>query len=204
MKLLKLLILFLRNSYGCLSYPYLTYRKLSNTKTDVQQTLFIFILIALYFLFAGLIRSGMKNPFILTLKFSSLIFSFLTGFVIIMLLFYLAAKLTKTDWVLRKVFILWSYSLWPTLIWFLVTSILYLLLPPPRSFSMLGKLYSLIFISFSLALLLWKFILYFLTLRFGLKFNFYQIGLSSLIIFPILSIYSVVMYRLGIFRIPFI
>lgn len=204
MKLLKSLILFLRNSYGCLSYPYLTYRRLSSTKTDVQQTLFIFLLVASYFLFAGLIRSGMKNPFILSLKFSSLIFSFLAGLLIIMSLFYLIAILNKSKWDGEKVFILWVYSLWPTLIWFLATSVLYLLLPPPRTFSIPGKLYSLIFISFSLALFLWKLILYFLTFRFGLKFNIYQIGLSSLIIFPILSIYAVVMYRLGIFRIPFI
>ena len=97
-----------------------------------------------------------------------------------------------------------AYSLIPTFIWFYTTSTLYYLLPPPRTASFLGKGFSLAFVSFSMTLLLWRVILLYLAVRFSTGATFYRI-LTSLALFSVWFIpFSYVMYRLEIFRIPFI
>ncbi len=203
-KVFRLFILFGRNSAGSLNQPYITYRKLSDEKTDAWQTVFIFLFCLVYFAFASLVRVGVRNPFLLTVKFNSLLLSAGVGFLLVILLLSLAAKIFGQSVTLKATFTLWSFSLLPTIIWFFVTSILYIILPPPRTLSIWGKAYSFLYIAFSLALLFWKLILYYLTLRFSLRIDMVRIFFISLIIFPSLFAYSLLMYKLGIFRIPFI
>lgn len=201
---LRSFIFFGRNLVGCFNSPYSTYRKLAVQKTDLSQTIFIPLLVILYFIFVATIRTGLKNPFLLTVKFNTLLFVSVLGFMMMMVLFYLGGKLVGGKGTLRQIYTLWIFSLLPTLGWFFVTSILYLILPPPRTVSFLGKFYSVVFITFSLALLLWKSILYYLTLRFSLKLDLLRIFGISVFVIPVVSAYSLIMYRLGIFRIPFL
>lgn len=201
---IKSFVLFSRNVIGCIQAPYATYRKLSSEKTDLRQTVFIPLLVVLYFIYVATLRTGLANPFLLTVKFNILIFASLSGFALMISLFYLGGKLTKGNGTLRQIYTLWVFSLIPTLTWFFASSILYILLPPPRTMSFLGKLYSVVFITFSLSVLLWKIILYYLTLRFSLKLDLWRILQISALVIPVVSVYTLLMYRWGAFRVPFI
>ena len=201
----KSLILFLRNSVGLVFKPYITYREISVSQKGYQQVFFIHFLVLIYFLASSVLKTGLRNPFLLTLKFNSLYFSAYIGFFLMIGLLYLCAKLIRLkDYSVNKLILLWSYSLWPTLCWFFFTSLLYLLLPPPRSLTYLGKTYSLLYLVSSLTILFWKIILYYLTLRFGLRLELFRILLLSSIIFPSIAVFSIIMYRLSIFKIPFL
>lgn len=197
-------ILFGRNFIGCVNSPYVTYRKLSGEKTDLGQTIFIPIFIILYFAFVSAIRGSLRNPYLLTMKFNLLIFASLSGFLIMLGLFYIVGKLVGGKGSLQQIYLLWIFSLIPTLVWFFVTSVLYLLFPPPRTLSFPGKLYSVVFIAFSIAVFLWKAILYYLTLRFSLKLDLWRIIQVSSVAIPAVLVYSLLMYRWGVFRIPFL
>jgi hypothetical protein len=197
-------IFFIRNIIGCVNKPYVTYRKLSEQKSGNGQIFYIFLLIIGYFSFASVVKTGLRNPFLLTVKFNLLLITFAIGFLISILIFYLCGSLFKSKFSPIKVVVLWSYSMLPTIIWFFVTSILYVMLPPPRTFSSLGKIYSISFISFSIGLLYWKVILYYLTLRFGLRLELQRIMIVSSVFIPVVIIYSLIAYNLGIYKIPFI
>jgi hypothetical protein len=191
------LVLVWRNFFRLALYPYVTMRKISQEK-DWYQVMIIFALVYIYFVFANIVRKKTLHPFIIsTSSLVSFIF-FIVTFFLLVGFFSLFGKQIKS-----LIFSL-AYGLLPTLIWFFTSSFLYLILPPPRSFSTLSKLFSLIFISFSIVLFFWKSILFYLSLRFSLKLNFYQI----LYVFCLLLIwfwpYSVVLYKLKVFRVPFI
>jgi hypothetical protein len=200
----KLFVYFLRNTVGCINKPYITYRKLAEDKTDGLQTIYIMFMVLGYFTFASLLRAGIRNPYLLTFKFNSLTLAFISGFLLSIAIFILMGKVLRGETKIRQVFVLWSYSLLPTVIWFFATSILYIVLPPPRTFSILGKISSIVFISFSIGLLFWKVILYYLTLRFGLRFDLKRIFYTTAIFLPVISLYTLITYKMGIFRIPFI
>lgn len=202
--LIHLSIVFGRNVVGCINSPYITYRKLSKDSTDIRQTLFFSILIVIYFSFASFLRLGLSSPFLLTLNLNILLFSGFIGFLGMILLIFILGLLFKRQGSLRSVYTLWSFSLLPTLTWFFFTSVMYVLLPPPRTPSFLGKIYSVFFIAFSLSLFIWKIILYYLTLRFSLRLDLFRAGAISAIIAPVIVVYSLIMYKLGVFRIPFI
>lgn len=204
LKILRLFILFGRNAVGCINKPYITYRKLAAEKSDPKQTIFIYVFVLAYFIFAALIRSGFRNPYILTVKFNSLVLGGFLGFLAIIALFVVLGKILSGKANLTSLFILWSYSLLPTLTWFSATSVLYLLLPPPRTLAIWGKAYSIFFVTFSLAVLFWKLILYYLTLRFGLRFGMGKIIITSIFTVSFIGFYSILMYQYRIFRIPFI
>jgi len=53
-------------------------------------------------------------------------------------------------------------------------------------------------------LFFWKIILSYLALRFGMKLDLMRIFGILVVSLPILGVYSFGMYRLGIFRVPFL
>lgn len=203
LQLLRTAILFVRNAYNCFNSPYMTYRKLSQERI-FGQTVFIILLVFFYFLFISVVRNGLSNPFLLTVKFNSLILSATVGFLGVIVLLFILGRLFGGKGRIGGVYNLWAFSLLPTLVWFFITSLLYLTLPPPRTLSFWGKFYSVVFAAFSLSVFIWKGILYYLTLRFALKLDLWRILLVTTVLLPILAVFSVGMYRIGIFRIPFI
>lgn len=203
-QILRASILFCRNTVGCINNPYVTYRKLADEKTEWGSTIYILLFSAGYFLFASLVRTGLRNPFLLTIQFNTLLLGGLLGFLFFVLSLFLLGRLVGSTGSLKSLCILWAYSLLPTLMWFFTTSFLYILLPPPRTVSFLGKLYSVLFFSFSLALFLWKVILYYLTLRFGLRIDLPRIMFVSVAVVLEVVGFALIMYRLAIFRIPFL
>ena len=198
------LMLFIRSAVGSIQTPYETYRRLAKGE-HLLQAAPIFLISFAYFGWSSLVHHGVTaNPYLLTVSFSKLVFGFLGGFGMIILSLILIGKLVGGVGDLRKVFLPLSYSLLPTIIWFFATSIMSLVFPPPRTISFPGQLFSFIFLSFSLFLFFWKSILYYLTLRFSMRLDMGKIFTASLILFPLGALYALVMYRMGIFRVPFI
>lgn len=202
MKWLALFIRFGKNVWGITQKPYQTYRTLG--QSDPYELLILFAVIGLYFFLVSPLKLHTLHPFLLTVNTSRLFTTAMATYLGICLFFLILGKLCKSGVSLRGVLLSWGYSLVPTLLWFLTTSFFYVILPPPRHETWLGRSFSLLFITFSLALFFWKGLLYYLTLRFALKFDLKKIIVVSAIFFPLLALYSLFMYRLGIFRVPFV
>ncbi len=200
----RLLFFFTKNLIGCFNTPYLTYRKLLGEKSGIYQTGFIFILVISYFIFASALRVGIHSPLLLTLRLNLLLLSAAIGFIAMLFVIFILGKTIGSSGRFIDVYKLWSFTLIPTIVWFFTTSLLYIIIPPPRTLSFLGKLFSVVFIAFSVSVFLWKAILYYLTLRFALRLDLIRIGFMTVVILPLLVVYSVLMYKLGIFRVPFI
>lgn len=203
LKILKLFILFTKNLALVINAPYVAFRKLGKGE-DVGQTGFIFAIALLYFAFASLIRQGLSNPYLLTLEFNKLVFFSSINFLLSIVLLYQVGKMFGGKGTISSIFLSWSYTLLPTITWFFITSLMYIFLPPPRTLSTPGKLFSIAFIAISLTLLFWKLVLYYLTLRFSFKLDLLRIIGVSIVLAPFICIYGIGMYRLGVFRIPFI
>lgn len=178
--------------------PYKTMRRISE-ETDFMQIVIIFILIFAYFFSANTFREYDYEPGVLFL---------LTFFhyAATVLFFYMAAVVMQKErtYTFQSFLFTFAYALIPTIIWFSITSWLYAILPPPRTFSLLGKSFSLMYISFSIAVLAWKVILEYLAIRFSTKFSFYSIVYSILFYLVAVIPYSLFMYSLRFFRIPFL
>lgn len=171
---------------GITTRPYETYRRMVG-RASSWEVVYLMALLALYCVTA---RIG--------------IFPVLLTYVVAVSLFWTVGRWMGARGTWEGLFVGWGYTLIPTLVWFWVTSLLYILLPPPRTTSMQGMVFSGIYLLFCATLLFWKIVLSYLALRFGLKLDLAKILLVSGVVLPILGIYSIVMYRFGVFRIPFI
>lgn len=184
---------------GLIFNPYRTMRKISVEK-DYYQPVFIIGIIFIYFKFIYYLRDKIYPA-------TLIYFLFIINVLLTVIFFYLLSKLfskNKKEISFSSFIFTFSYSLLPTIIWFLSTSILFIFLPPPRTFSILGKGFSIFFVAYSLSLLIWKLILGYLAIRFSSKQNFFKI-LTMIIYYLIWFIpYSVFLYQFKLFRIPFI
>lgn len=201
---LSLLGAFGRSFIGIIQTPYVTYRNISQ-KEDLRMIPFIIIFVGLYLALAGLARGGLgHSPLFLTKSFIKISSGIILTYIFATLTMGVLGKYMKGDVKWSRLGVLWAWTLIPTSIWFTVSSLFFILLPPPRTPSLWGQLASALFLSLSLGILMWKGVLYYLTLRFGLRIDMSKIIAISLGFFPIMAIYSVFLYRLGVFRIPFI
>lgn len=194
-------VIVIKRFFLLIFYPYKTMRKISLEK-DYYQLLIITGLIFLYFKFIYFLRD---KTYPATLVFLFFLFNFL----LTVSFFYLLNKFFSSNQNKKEIsfssFIFtFSYSLFPTLIWFLSTSFLYIVLPPPRTFSILGQGFSIFFIAYSLSLLVWKLILVYLAIRFSSKQNFFRIFYMIILYLTWFLPYSVLLYYFYFFRIPFI
>lgn len=189
-------LIVVRRFFLLIFYPYKTMRKISFEK-DYYQVFIIFFVSFLYFKFAYFLRD---EPFPATIIF----LAFCVNFLLTSLFFYGLGKIFDRTAQFSSFIFTLSYSLIPTLLWFLCTSFLYVLLPPPRTFSLRGELFSVVFITISISLLAWKLILIYLALRFSSKQNFYRIIFMMVLYLVWFIPYSLLLYYLRLFRIPFI
>lgn len=194
--ILSSLLLVVKRFFFLVVSPYKTMRKIS-LENDYWQIALIFLLVFLYFKFIYYIR-----PHFYPATFIFLVFLF--NFFLTILFFYLLSLWINKDTKLSSFIFTFAYSLFPTFIWFIVNSFLYLFLPPPRTFSILGKLFSVFFITFSISLLFWKANLVYLSIRFSSKLNFYWIIYCLILYLCFFIPYSIFLYYLKIFRVPFI
>lgn len=193
---------FFRNTWGSVHSPYATYRALH--KEDPYQLFIVFFLTGLYFFLISPIRLHTLHPFLLTINASRLFTLSLAAYLGICGFLWGVGRVFKKSPELRAILLSWGYSLVPTLLWFFTTSLFYVVLPPPRYETWPGRMFSILYLAFSLSLFLWKGMLYYLTLRFTLKLDLQRIIVVSCVFFPLLLVYSWGMYQLGIFRVPFV
>src|SRR3989338_5197974 len=222
--ILSSLILVARNFLFLIISPYKTMRRIAK-ETDFGQLVIIFCLAVAYFYYAQTVRQRAFHPLLASPSIAASLGMFGVTFILITKFFYYVSqrmsimdgadehakgnktyKANKTNVSIQyKPFVFtFAYSLLPTFIWFYATSTLYYLLPPPRTTSFLGKGFSMVFIVFSVSLLLWRIVLLYLSIRFSTKASFYRIALSMALFTLWFLPYCYAMYKLEIFRIPFI
>ncbi len=194
---------FIKNVIGLVTRPYETCRRIVD-RGRMGELVYVAILLSVYFAFASVVKVAAFRPFLLSRQFIVLAAATGTTYIFAVALFWVAGKLIRADGKLKGLAVLWGYSLLATLTWFLATSILYVVLPPPRTTSLAGILFSILFLIFSATLFFWKATIAYLTLRFGLRLKLGKILLVFTLTLPVLGAYSYGMYRMGIFRIPFI
>ncbi len=195
---------FIRHLIGVTIQPYQTYRELTKVIYPIE-TVFIGFLILAYIGIASLLRKGLDvGPLFLSLYAGKVFWGILFTFIFAWGSLYFVGKLVGGKGTPQSLFLPWAYSLMPTILWFLLTSFFYFILPPPRTEATTGKLFTAIFITLSIGLFYWKGMLYYFTLRLGHKLDLKKIILVSAIVFPLGFIYSLFTYKLGLFRIPFI
>ncbi len=196
-------ISFGRNFLGIITRPYETYRRIVERGT-LWEIVYIAGMLALYFALASLVKTPSFRPFLLTKQFVLLVGGAGSGFLMMVALLWMASRVVGGEGRVRKLGIAWAYTLVPTTIWFLITSLLYVILPPPRTTSALGVTFSILFLIFSVTIFWWKVTLAYLTLRFAMKLDLARIAIVVALTAPVLVIYAVGMYRLGIFKVPFL
>ncbi|HCM37448.1 MAG: hypothetical protein UV61_C0010G0017 [Candidatus Gottesmanbacteria bacterium GW2011_GWB1_43_11] len=202
LRLLKLNTRFWRNVWGSIHAPYATYRSL--VADDPEQLLVLVGLMAIYFFLVSPLKFRTFHPFLLTINASRLFTTALTTYLGVCFFFLSLGWVLGRKANLRGVMLAWGFTLVPTLTWFFTTSMFYVVLPPPRHETLPGIIFSLLFITFSISLLFWKGLLYYLTLRFALKLDLWRIIGVSIVFFPGLFLFSLWMYAWGIFRVPFV
>lgn len=194
---------FGRHTLGIIFRPYETYRRLIADKNP-WQIVGIFALVFCYFAVAAIVKTAAFRPFLLTKQFLALSFWAVATYLFMVSLLHLAGRLLGAENNFRGIAVGWGYSLWPTLLWFLATSLLYVFLPPPRTTSVAGVAFSLVYLVFSATLFFWKIMLSYLTLRFALRLSLFRILGIAAISLPVVGLYSLLLYKLGIYRIPFL
>ncbi len=177
--------------------PYKTMRRIAVSETDTLQLLVIAALAGVYFLFSYQVKEFPGTPLVsfgVFLVNISVTIAFLYGF---------SRAIEKTAGLRSYIFTV-AYTMFPTLTWFFANSIFFVLLPPPRTLSIPGKVFSIFFIAFSLSLLAWKLILFYLAIRFSSGMRFTRILYIILLYLCLVIPYSILLYHLRISRIPFI
>lgn len=192
------LILSLANVFRLIVAPYKTLRTIS-TNEDLGQVYVIFGAIFGYLYLAHFFREYPYEPMIL---FIMIFFNYAATIIF----FYLMSMAFQVK---RHIAILpflntFAYSLIPTLVWFAVNTAFYVILPPPRHTTFLGTTFSIVFISFSVVMLMWKILLMYVSLRFSTKLPFFRLLYTLLIYIAIIIPYSIALYSFGFFRIPFL
>jgi len=196
-------IAFSRHVVGIILKPYQTYRAVAE-RGKWGELFYILIVILVYFAMSSIVKTASFRPFLLTKQFITLSAGALAGYLFIVGIMGGIGKLWKKGKSAEGLAVAWGYTIIPTALWFFTTSLLYVILPPPRTESFLGVAFSLVYLVISAVLLFWKAELYYLTLRFGLQLDLSKIiGVTTLLI-PVLVVYSLFMYKLGIFRVPFL
>ena len=185
-------VLFIRRSIGLILTPYATMRKIS-LESSWGELIWIFLLTITYFLITNTVRFwingllGALGLFVVSILFLSSL---------------PAGGIFRER--LSRMFITWTYTLLPTLIWFYTTLLFYFLIPPPRTISLLGKSFSIFYIALSVSLLLWKLILVYLSIRFSLRVHLYRVIYYMLIYLALSIPLWIFLYNSGISRIPFV
>ncbi len=195
-RILSSCVVFARRVFLLITQPYQTMRKISFSY-DTNQLAIILLFCFCYFLFSSQIRGNALYGVVLFFFFLLLLIG-TTQF------FYWFGKQFEVGISYRVVLFTYCYTLIPTLFWFLTNAILYVILPPPRTVSLLGKGFSLVYTTYSVSLLIWKVLLVYFSIRFSARLGVYRIIYLMILYLLMLVPISVLMYQLRIFRIPFI
>ncbi len=189
-------IIVLRRVLSLVYDPYRTMRKIAAEEDDLQIAV-IFLIIFFYYLLVPSLKPEISEPVI---QFSIVLFNYIFTVVFI----YFFGRILSRQVNVRGLLYLASYALIPTIVWFYLTSGLFFLLPPPRTLSVAGQTFSVVYITISISLLAWKVLLWYLMIRFSTKLQFYEIVFITILYLAVVVPYSFYMYQFGLFRIPFL
>lgn len=225
--LMKISYEIVKNLYGTVMHPYLTWKKILRDE-GWGAALVLMVIFMSYFGIREPVRWGnvrWNGLFIESVTVEKVRFlvevSGLRVLAVVISYVLIVALMSGAGWILlvqytdsehrfgfmkffNRVFRVWIYSYLPTFLWFVMTAGLFALLPPPRQTTFLGLLFSVIFLAASAALLIWKGVLYYLTLRLGVGLNSKQIFAVSVVLTPVVVMYSGLLYRWGVFKFPFL
>ncbi len=188
---------------GLFMRPYETYRRITE-RGRAGELVFIAILLGGYFALASLVKTAAFRPYLLTRQFVLLSAGSVVSFFAVVAALWIVGTLVGGKGKFVPFIVAWGYTLVPTVLWFFATSVLYVVLPPPRTTSVQGIVFSILYLVFSTTLLFWKIILAYLTLRFGMKLDLAKIIKVLIFVLPLFVVYSLIMYKMGIFKVPFI
>lgn len=192
-----------RTVVGLMLRPYETYRRIID-RGRIGELGYIALISALYFMLASMVKVAAFRPFLLSRQFMLLAFGAASCYVVAVGALLMASRMIHVKVRLPSLALAWGYTLLPTVMWFFMTSLLYVILPPPRTTSAMGVMFSVLFLICSATLLWWKIMLAYLTIRFTMKIDFSRILIVSMIVIPLITIYSILMYQWGIFKVPFV
>lgn len=194
---------FFRHFVGIIISPYETYRDIEK-RGRTAEMVYIGLLVGLYFSLSSVVKIASFHPLLLSRYALVLFVSALTGFGLIVLTLTVAGRLLGRQVNMGRISLLWAYTLIPTVIWFLFTSLLYVAIPPPRTTQITGVLLSIVYLVVSAMIFWWKLTLSYLTLRFGLKIDFRKIFFVALVTLPVIFLWTYAMYTFGVFKVPFL
>jgi len=188
---------------GLFIAPYETSRRIA-CKGKAFELLFIGLMLVGYFGLASLVKIAAFRPFLLSQQFFILFSGALCNIFVSVATLWIAGRLIGVQARILPICVSWAYTLVPTTAWFLMTSVLYVLFPPPRTTSVAGLAFSAVFIIVSATLLWWKIMLSHLAIRFVFRIPLATILVVYALFVPVLAFESIVMYRLGVFKVPFL
>lgn len=195
-ELIASLFIVFKRIFLLLFYPYKTMRSIAK-ETDYTQIVIISTTVVIYYVAVEKVKDLRFDPI---LQMVMVLFNFAVTVAVPILFNYIHHR--KIEW--RSSLFLFTYALIPTIIWFYLNTLLFVTLPPPRQLTILGKIFSIVFITLSVSLLAWKVILWYLAARFSTKLQFYDILYILIVYLAIILPYSILLYRFGFFRIPFL
>lgn len=192
-----------RSVLGLVTRPYETYRRIAN-HSSLGELGIMAAFSALYFMLASVVKVASFHPFLLTGEFLRLAVGAAIGYGAVVTALWVASRLVGARVAFTRMAVSWGYTMIPTALWFYMTSLLYVIVPPPRTTSVLGVAFSAVFLVMSATLLWWKLMLSYLTIRFTTRFPMTRIIAVGLLVTPVFVADSIIMYRLGIFKIPYL
>jgi len=188
--------------YGIIARPYMTMRSIAQSGS-YWELVSIGVVLSMYFAVATVVKNPAFRPFLLTRQFLALAVVVVVTTLFASGVLWCTGKLVGGVGSYGRFFLTWSYTLIPTVCWFLATSILYILLPPPRTARPEGIAASGVFLVFSTVLLLWKLVLSYLAIRFSLRLSLPRILGAAFLACGPLFLYGYWTYAIGVFKIPF-
>lgn len=195
--------ILLKNLLGTITHPYLTWKHL--TREHYLPSVLMFFTAIAIFNFRAPLKSGLPDS--AQTAFLTIITNLITsigGYLIVTLLITSLARYFKSQVKFTLILQIWIYSYLPTVIWFLTTQSAYLLLPPPRTSSPLGIIFTIIYLAFSLSLLVWKLLLLWLTFQIPANLSPQQSFVSTLIVILTVACYWYLFFRQHLWGIPFL
>jgi hypothetical protein len=196
-------VTFFQNMIGIVTRPYETSRRIANTARITELPVLAVVLMT-YFAVSSLVKTAAFRPYLLTKQFVVLCSGAGLLYLVAVFALWKASVIVGGKGGLRRIAVSWAYTLIPTVVWFLITSLLFVILPPPRTSSIQGIVFSILYLVFSITLLFWKIILAYLAIRFSMKLDLIRILGASVIASPFIVAVSICLYRFGIFRVPFL
>ena len=194
---------FFRHFVGIIISPYETYRDIEK-RGRTAEMVYIGLLVGLFFSLSSVVKIASFHPLLLSRYAFVLFVSALSGFGFIVSVLVLIGRLLGRQTSVGRISLLWAYTLIPTVVWFLFTSLLYVAIPPPRTTQITGVLLSIVYLVVSAMIFWWKLTLSYLTLRFGLKIDFRKIFFVALATLPVILLWTYAMYTFGVFKVPFL